>query len=245
MSASWRGDRGVFFVAMAWLALAIALAGFSTTYILPMAAGDFFAPAILHVHGALFLSWLLLLITQASLARAGLTFIHIKLGWVGPPLAMAMAITGVGAGLFAVHRDLDLGAGDAAYSTLPGVLTAMAAFAIFVATAIGLRSMPDWHKRLMLLATIAILWPAWFRLRHLMPWMPRPDIWLGFVAADSLILIAMVRDQLAIGRVHNAYWIFGVALIALHLAEVALFGAPQWAALSKALYQLIAGGAQV
>ena len=46
---------------------------------------------------------------------------------------------------------------------------------MFVALAIAavlLRRRPDWHKRLMLLATMVVLWPAFFRFRHLMPFVP-------------------------------------------------------------------------
>lgn len=93
---------------------------------------------------------------------------------------------------------------------------------------------------MVLLAIIAILWPAWFRFRHLMPWMPRPDIWLAVVLSDSPILVAALRDQALLGRVHPAYWIFGSALIADHVAEVLLIDSPLWRTAARAIYFALA-----
>src|SRR5260370_25475460 len=70
----------LFFSAMALLMLATVFVGFARTYYL---AGVFHAPLpsrIIHVHGAVFSCWILLLVTQASLASAGRVDIHCRLG---------------------------------------------------------------------------------------------------------------------------------------------------------------------
>jgi len=183
--------------------------------------------------------WVALVTLQPLLIRARRWTLHRAIGMAALPLAVAMAASGVGVGLYAVHRDLAAGAGESGYSALPGVLAAMAIFVLFVGIAIALRKHPAWHKRMIVLATIAILWPAWFRFRHLMPWLPRPEIWLALVLADSLILIAMLRDYLSFGRVHPAYWIFGSALVSEHVAEALLFDSPFWRAIAKAAYSAL------
>lgn len=239
-AAVFKSDRGsLFYLAMAFLAVAAVLVGFSTTYFGPVAAGQFRGPIITHIHGGLFFAWMVLFTLQPLLIRSDRRHLHRKLGLAALPLAVAMATSGIGVGLYAVRRDLAAGAGDIAYSSLIGVLIAMVLFVAFVATAILLRKRPAWHKRMILLATIAILWPAWFRFRHLMPWMPRPDIWLAVVLSDSLILVAVLRDQVLFRRVHPAYWIFGSALIADHIAEVLLFDSPLWRAAAKAIYSAL------
>ncbi len=61
----------LFFSVMAWLMLATVFIGFARTYYL---AGVFGAPLpslIIHLHGAAFSCWILLLVTQASLVSAG------------------------------------------------------------------------------------------------------------------------------------------------------------------------------
>lgn len=236
----WRGDRaGRFYVVIASIACAAVTIGFSTTYFLPLARGAFAGPAIAHIHGLLFMSWIALLLVQPVLIRRRRTGLHRRLGLVALPLALFMAASGLGVGVYAVTRDLAAGGGDAAYSQLTGVATAMAIFVLYVAFALALRKKPDWHKRLMLLATIAILWPAWFRFRHLLPWVPRPDITLAVIVSDSLILVAMLRDKVKFGRVHPAWLIFGLGLIAEHVAEVLLYDSPAWQATAKAIYGVL------
>lgn len=236
----WRGDRaGRFYVAMALTACAAVAIGFSTTYFLPLARGSFAGPTVAHIHGLLFMTWVALLLVQPILVRQRKTQLHRKLGLVALPLALAMAASGLGVGVHAVTRDLAAGGGAEAVSQLIGVATAMAIFVLYVAIALALRKRPDWHKRMILLATIVILWPAWFRFRHLMPWLPRPDIWLAIVVSDSLILIAMLRDKLKFGRVHPAYWTFGLLLIADHVGETLLYDSPAWRVAAQALYGLL------
>jgi hypothetical protein len=152
---------------------------------------------------------------------------------------MAMAISGLGVGTFAVSRDLLAGVGDLAYSQLIGVVASMTVFVLYVSIALAARKKPDWHKRMMLLATIAVLWPAWFRFRHLLPFVPHPDIVLGVVVSDSLILVAMVRDRLKFGRIHPAYLVFGLALIAEHVWEVLFFDTPTWRAAAAVIYRAL------
>src|SRR5260370_21671798 len=70
----------LFFPAMALLMLATVFIGFALTYYL---AGVFHAPLpslIIHLHGAAFTFWILLLVTQASLASACRVDIHRRRG---------------------------------------------------------------------------------------------------------------------------------------------------------------------
>jgi len=84
-----------FFSAMALLILATAFVGFARTYFL---AGVFRAPLpnlLIHIHGAVFSSWILLLIAQTALVSAGRVDIHRRLGLVGFGLACLMVTLGV------------------------------------------------------------------------------------------------------------------------------------------------------
>lgn len=240
-STAWKADRGTtFYLAAAGVGVAATLAGFSTTYFMPVAGSRFDGPVVAHIHGWLFFAWIALVVAQPALVRRGKSRVHRKLGLVALPLALAMAASGIGVGVYAVRRDLAAGMGESAYSSLIGVVMAMSVFLAYVGIAVALRKRPDWHKRIMLLATVAILWPAWFRLRHIMPWIPKPDITLAVVVADALIVAAMLRDRLKFGRVHPAYLIFGLGLIAEHIAEVMLVDSAPWRAVAKAIYLAIA-----
>ena len=79
-----------FFPAMAVLILITVFIGFARTYFL---AGMFRAPLpnlLIHIHGVVFLSWILLLITQSTLISAGRPDIHRRLGLAGFGLACLM-----------------------------------------------------------------------------------------------------------------------------------------------------------
>jgi hypothetical protein len=228
-----------FYIVMALVALAVALTGFAGTFFIPLGQGRFAAPPIIFIHGGLFFGWILLFVTQPSLIRAGHWRLHQKLGAVGGVIALAMAASGVAVGHYAAKRDLAAGAGEFASSSLVGVCTAMLMFLGLVAAGIAFRRRPEVHKRLMLLATIAVLWPAWFRFRHYFPAVPNPEIWFAVVAADSLILVCMIRDRLALGGVHPVYLWVGSGIIIEHAIEVVLFDSPPWRVVSHALMDLL------
>ena len=58
--------------------------------------------------------------------------------------------------------------------------------------------------------------------------MPRPDLWFGVVCADSLIVLAMLRDRPALGRVHPVYLWVGTAVIVETVTEALLFDSAGW-----------------
>ena len=73
----------VFFTSMALVMLVTVFVGFAHTYYL---AGLFQAPLpsrIIHIHGAVFSCWILLLVAQTSLVSAGRVDIHQRLGMAG------------------------------------------------------------------------------------------------------------------------------------------------------------------
>src|SRR4051812_30381638 len=107
---------------MALVAIAAVATGFSTTYFIPIAAGSFAGPVVAHVHGLLFMGWIAMMLLQPMLVRHRRSGLHRRLGWIALPLALAMAASGLGVGMFAVSRDLAAGAGDGAYAQLIGVV---------------------------------------------------------------------------------------------------------------------------
>ena len=78
-------------------AIAIAAAvfyGFATTYYLKPFFGTPPLPRIFHIHAAIFTSWIVLFVLQASLVHPGATDLHRKLGLAGAALAIAMVVFG-------------------------------------------------------------------------------------------------------------------------------------------------------
>lgn len=155
-----RSDRAenLFFSGMALLLLATVLVGFARTYFL---AGMLHAPLpslIIHIHAVVFSTWILLLIAQVSLVSADRVDIHRRLGLAGFGLACLMVVVGLLAAGDAVSRNFaPPGAGLDPETFFVVPITDILVFATFIFFGYRARFKPASHKRLMLIATIAIM----------------------------------------------------------------------------------------
>ena len=231
-----RSPRSWSYTAMGLVAILAVAIGFGRTYFVPMGRGTFHAPTAVHVHGALALSWILLFLVQPLLVRWSRLNWHRRLGTLGLPLAVGVALTMVPAGMFQVTRDLAAGAGSTGVSAFLGILTSGAMFVTLVTLGIVKRKDREAHARWMLLATLVVLWPAWFRFRHWFPTVPRPDIVFGLVLADLWIVVAMVRDRFARGTIHPVLFWGGIAIMCEQTFEVFAFDSPWWRTAAEWLY---------
>ncbi|WP_299390569.1 hypothetical protein [uncultured Gelidibacter sp.] len=150
--------------------------------------------------------------------------------------AFGTAITMVPVGIFATEKELAQGFGDFAYLNTIGTITSGFIFLVLVLLGVLNRERPQVHKRFMLLATILVLWPAWFRFRHYFPQVPRPDIWFGVVLSDSLILLAWILDKKQNGRIHPVLLYGGILIIIENVVEILLFDTELWRETGKLIY---------
>jgi hypothetical protein len=239
MASIWAGDRAQrFYISIGVFGLAAIAFGFSTTYFLPLSRGTFGAPARVHVHGLCAMGWVTLLLLQALLVRSGRTRLHMKVGQFGPPLATAIWASGILTAAWAARRDLPA-QGRVAEAAFMGTVTGLSIFLAFVLAGYVARRRSDAHKRWMALATIAVLWPAIFRWRHLLPPMSRPDIVLGMLIADLPILIAMLRDRFRYGEVHPVWLVGGIFWLVEQGIEIAVFDTLWSAPIGRALLQVL------
>lgn len=223
MANAWARDRArPFYLAFAGMAVAAVLVGFSTTYFIPGPRGTLNIPWIVHVHGWAAMAWVLLLVAQVWLVRSGRSRLHRRVGQTTLPLAIAVWASGIATGVWATRRDLPV-MGDAAYANTSGTAFSLTVFLLLAIAAFAMRRRPDCHKRLVLLATVVLLWPAFFRFRHILPEMPRPDILLGLLLTDSLILLAAIRDKLRFGRVHPVWKGVGTGVFIEQVLESVMF----------------------
>jgi hypothetical protein len=202
---------------MAVLIVGTVFLGFARTYYL---AGVFQAPLpslIVHIHGAVFSSWILLLIAQVSLVAAGRVDLHRRLGVLGFGLACLMVILGLLAATDTLARRFapgEPGAGARAFYAIP--VTDMLVFATLIYFAFRDRFHPAAHKRLILIATIGLLDAAFVR------W-PVPAAWWSLHVAEMcgylLLLLLMGYDLWSTGKVQRATLWAGGFLIVLQQAR--------------------------
>ncbi|MBL7767904.1 MAG: hypothetical protein JNK20_02975 [Flavipsychrobacter sp.] len=236
MSIQQPKKRSPFFFVMSLIGLTAVLIGFGKTFFLPVSQGSFVAPLIIHLHGAFAFGWIILFFIQAFLISRSLYSLHARLGIVGLILAAGIASTLFPTGKFVVDRDLAAGLGDSAYSTILGTIVSGLLFFSLVVAGIWNRNRPDVHKRFMLLATIVVLWPAWFRFRHYFPSVPQPEIWFALVLADSLILALWIHDWIRLKKIHPVSLYAGLFIILEQSFEVWAFDRPLWRVMAKEIY---------
>ncbi len=222
-----------YFLVASCLALVITFVGFFKTFILPFARGSFSAPAVVYVHGGLLFLWTALLVMQSLLIQKRKVHLHRRLGFVSLGLVPCVMISTMAVGVYVLKRDLALGGGQVAISSLIGAFTSPLIFAGLVAAAIVYRRRPEFHKRLMLLAMIAIIWPTFFRFRHYFPSVAHPEVVFAVILPDCMLLVAMLWEKLTIGRVHVVYLTVGSALIAEGVAETYFFDSSGWRVLAN------------
>lgn len=227
-----------FYFAFGLLALGAVIGGFLTTYFQPIIARRIDIPWVVHVHGFFAFAWVVLFLLQTIAVKSGNFQLHRRMGFAALAAALGILFTLIPVGLFQVRRDLALGLGDFAISIIVGVITTGIMFAILVAFGFRFRRKPKIHKRLMLLATILIIWPAWFRFRHYFPAVPRPDIWFAVVLADSLIIVAWVVEWLRYKKIHPVLLFGGLGIMVEHALEVTFFDSGPWRIVAKAIYGL-------
>jgi len=203
----WRkcnlGHDNRFFAGMAVISLVVIFIGFARSYYL---AGIFKAPLpslLVHIHGAVFSSWILLLITQISLITVHRVDLHRRLGMFGFLLACLMVILGV---LVATDR-LARHAANPGTETVEEVrafyavpLADMLMFSTFVYLGFRNRTHPAVHKRLMLFATFALLDAGFDRWSIFDPY---PLSVVNAVCFFPLLALSMAYDWWSAGKLQR------------------------------------------
>ena len=199
----------VFFSGMALLILVTVFVGFGPTYYL---AGVFRAPLpspIIHVHGAVFSCWVLLLMTQTSLVSARRVDIHRRLGIAGFLLACVMVIVGVWAATDALVRGFPPGRDAKAFYIIP--MSDMVVFPTIIFFAFRARSNPPAHKRLILVATVSLMTAAIARWPLAMVHRNPP---VAHLFSYLFLLMLVVYDLWSTRKIHRAtLWAGGFLIL--------------------------------
>ena len=213
-----------FFTAMAAVTALTTFVGFAPSYYLRSFATSPPLTTLVHLHGALATSWMLLFLAQTSLVSAGRTDLHRRLGVAGVVVATLFVVVGYFTAIGAARNGVTPPGGPPPLGFLAVPLGTLLSFAILAAVGISQRRHPDTHKRLMLLATIAMVTPAFARFRWLGP--GGPPVAIG--GTCLLVIACLVYDRSTRGRVHPAFLWGGVLLMLSLPARFALTQSEAW-----------------
>src|SRR3954469_16695525 len=93
-----------FFSVMSIACAVVVLTGFASKYLPRFAAGGVGVPPIIHLHAAIFTTWLGLFIAQSHLVGRGRIEIHKRLGLFSVGFAALMLIVGIQAAITVTRR---------------------------------------------------------------------------------------------------------------------------------------------
>lgn len=215
-----------FYVGMAIAVLITVFLGFSRSYFLKAYYGTPELSLLVHIHGLVFTSWVLLFLAQTTLVATGRTDRHRKLGVAGAVLAALLLIVGTTTAILRVKGGSAPILGVPPLSFLAVPFFDMVVFAMLIGAGLVLRNRPETHKRLMTLATIALTSAPLARLSFVRQAGPP-----GFFGLTDLFIVAMLVYDLATrGKVHPATIWGGLVIVASQPLRLMISGTPAWLA---------------
>jgi hypothetical protein len=217
------------FLAVAIVFPLVVLAGFARTYYLKT---FFHTPPLsswmVHLHGLLMTTWVVLFISQVRLISLRRIRTHQRFGFAAIGLALLMIFVGF---LIAVHA-AKFGASTPSPPGIPRLafllvpLTDLFNFVILFSAAILLRKRPADHKRLMLLTVANFLPAAVARIRIPSLQALGPLWFFGFPTV--LVLIALIIDWRGNKKMNKVFLGGTLFLISTFVLRLAIMGTPAW-----------------
>ncbi|MFG0253415.1 MAG: hypothetical protein ACF8NJ_11145 [Phycisphaerales bacterium JB038] len=199
----------------------------------------------LRIHVWSFFGWIVLLGIQVALVSRGHTRRHRRVGRSMLPLAAVMIWSGAMAQVQGDAVRMDARPELLSYTIVP--VSYLAMFGGLVAAAWFARRRPAAHKRLILLATGAILSGAFVRALGpvLFPLLPRSGLTEVAVNYGGTILLAIVGisyDLATRGRIHRAYLEAGSVMAAVMVGSLAATRADWLPELTRAVITTMTRG---
>jgi hypothetical protein len=212
----------------AYLGIVLVLAatvgwGFWPSYFGPLLHGGVSRPWIVHVHAAVFLGWIGLLVVQASLVSTGRISAHRRLGRVGIVYGSVVFCVGLIVSIAAPVLRVRAHQITVEHASLVVMynLTDMLVFVALFTAAMVQRHRPEWHKRLILSATVGLSSAAVGRV------LPGASASYLFVRLFPL-LASMAVDLAMQRRVYAVSWLSVLLFLAVSF-KVSLYSlSPVW-----------------
>jgi hypothetical protein len=171
-------------------------------------------------------------IVQSTLVRTHNVRLHRQVGWLGVALGAAIPVLGVSTAVtMARFNILHLHSTDAPADLIVPLFD-MVAFTVSFVLAISWRRRPEFHRRLLLIASCALTAAAFGRFPpNLLP----PVIF--YAGVDVLIVLGAVRDWIVERRIHQVYlWAIPALMVGqIVVVYTGVHHLPYWLRIAEAL----------
>lgn len=193
---------------------------------------------VIHLHAAIFVTWIITFVLQVYFAAKNKIALHMKTGRYAIVIAAAMLISGVLTSLYAAKTG-HLGIPGVEFPTVEGFLllnlSSLTAFIILSVAGWLNTKRPQYHKRFMLMATVAGLMP---------PGISRLPLLSGTTPAIAatvmiFVLLGPLYDWKTYGKPHRAYWMsLPLVIFILPPVVTAIAATPMWKSIAEILIAL-------
>ena len=192
--------KNYFYFSMSLLIAVTVVYGFSHTINADLIHPDIPRPFLLSIHAAVFSGWVVFYILQSALVRTHNVRLHRTIGWFGVGLGVLIPVVGIWTAIVMAHFKIDHYHSVSAAAFLIVPFFDISAFTVMFALAVYWRKKPEFHRRLMLMATCALTAAAFGRFPEYL--LPGPYFYVG---VDLLIFLGVARDLIVDRRFHRPY----------------------------------------
>jgi uncharacterized membrane protein YozB (DUF420 family) len=226
----WSAERR-FFTFMTLAIFAAVYVGFARTFFLrpwfPEMAPLVPPEPFFILHGVVFTAWFVVLLVQPALVGMGRTDLHRAFGRIGAGVAASVVVVGAIGAFVAARRPggfMGVPVPPQQFVLIP--LVDMIVFSALVGIAFARRRDAQAHKRLMIVASIALIDAAIARWPGVIEHGPVAF----FALADAFLLPLVIWDLKTRGRLHPATLWGGLLLIVSQPLRLWLMGTDAWQA---------------
>lgn len=228
-----------FYSRMAILLVAVVFIGFAPSFYLRGVVPAYprpnpTLPPSVMFHGLMFTLWMALLVIQTQLVATRRTETHMNLGKAAMLVAIALVPVMYVTAVWGVARESHPPFTDGLnWTAIP--LAVIPAFAFLIYEAWRRRREAQWHKRLMLGASIIFVAGPGFSRIPLAP----PSFWgfaIQLLAGTTLLYVPLfLWDRRTQGKVHPASWTGYAVAVAAAVVPLALIYTNSWAGIAAKL----------
>lgn len=225
-----------------WTCVALALVifgGFGISYIQPIASGSLrpMSP-IVHVHGLFYFTWMVLLVVQSGLVSSGNVMLHRTLGTLGISVATGLIIFATVITILNIAVTLETSTDPFVFGLMYLSLAAIVSFTILFIMAMNKTRQPDYHRRYMLLATVAFIGAGINRFYVFLFDVQFAPFWFLNACADLFIVALALYDWKSLGRLHPATLTGGSIVITIQILQWPIAGTDSFASFTYWLVSL-------
>jgi hypothetical protein len=189
-----------FYFSMSLLIAVVVVYGFGQTIDQNLIHATPIRPWLLYVHATVFSGWVVFFILQSGLVRMRKVQVHRTLGWFGVAMGCLIPVLGISTAITMARFKVSHFHSPTAATDMAVSFFDIVCFTIAFALAVYWRKKPEFHRRLMLVASCALTAAAFGRFpNHAFSYN-----WF-YSGVDVLVFLGVVRDLIVMKRVHPVY----------------------------------------